>query len=374
MAKANDKKKRVEGVDVTKADATVVGRFVVKFKIKPPANATLEQEVRALAKYLKTKTPAAQIADCDVCGGDSDVRLECCPYCGIGDEEAAKAAKAPAKAAEKAPAKAAEKPTPPTRQQAAAKAKGAPSLALVPPPKDGPAKGKTEADLDKGVKRVAALKAAGAVCIWELGGEVARLYDERLYMLRKTKSGHGRYKNWNQFVQVELGMSTSYSYKLMDVSKLFRKEDLQVGVSKLSLMIQVPEKERKQLLEKARDGMSASDVAKEVKEMTAGKGPRATGRDGFKGGAAGAAKGVTTAAAKRANEVTVATQLGRVTIPLYQRASSKKDAEPKRAKTLAQDPHGKEELISGMVVHYRLVKQAKGLALVVERRREEPGK
>jgi len=367
MAKASDKKKRVEGVDVAKADATVVGRFVTKFKIKPPENATLEQEVRALAKYLKAKTPAAHLADCDVCGGDSDVRLECCPYCGTGDEEAKAAAEAPAK---DPPAKAA----PPTRQQAAAK-KGKPNLALVQPAKDGPAKGKSEKDLDAGVARVTALKAAGAVCIWELGGEVARLYDDRLYMLRKTKSGHGRYKNWNQFVQVELGMSAGYSYKLMDVSKLFRKEDLQVGMKKLSLMIQVPEKERKLLLEKARNGMSTSDVAKDVKEMTAGKGQRDTGRGGFKGGAAGSAKGVTTAAKKRANEVTVATQLGRVTIPLYQRIPiRKKDQELKRAKTLAQDPFGTEDLLNGVVVHYRLVKQAKGLALVVERRREEPGK
>jgi hypothetical protein len=64
-----------------------------------------------------------------------------------------------------------------------------------------------------------------------------------------------------------------------------------------------------------------------------------------------------------------------VTIPLYQRpATRKKDDEPKRAKTLAQDPWGTEDLLNGVVTHYRIVKQAKGLALVVERRREEPGK
>lgn len=372
MAKTKDEN-RVEGVDMDRVDQKVVERFLSEFKIKLKAGATLEEKVSALAVYQK-KTPEKHLADCDCCGGDSDVRLSCCPYCGEGDGEDAVSSEV----VEASPA--------PTRQQAAASKKNGggkksdKAVVQVPPKEGPPESGKTEKDLDDGVQRVMGLKAAGAVCVWELGQEVARIYDQRLYMLRKTKTGHGKYKNWGQFCQVELGMTSSYSYKLMDVSKLFRKEDFQkVGVTKLAIMIQLPEAERRELLEKAREGLSRSEIAKRVRDSTEGRPPRVTGRgdrarnkDLGKASAAGS-KGLREKGAKKANELTVVAQLGRATIPLYQRAR-KKGEEPRRAKTLAQDPSGTEQLVNGMVIHYRVVKQSKGLAIVVERRRGEPGK
>lgn len=374
---------KVEGVRIEKVDEKTVDRFIAEYELKVKPKATLIEKVRTLARHLKIKTPEDQLADCDVCGGDSDVRLSRCPYCGVGDDEEVKpSAKKEEPVTKKKPAA--------SRKEAAAKKKSVkspqgrkkkpPKKSTKTPPKavskpkvEGPPVGKTEQDLDTSVTKVHSLRAAGAVCIWELGAEIGRIFDNRLHMLRKTKDGHSRYKNWGQFVQLELSMSPSQSYKLMDVAKLFSKKDVQdVGNHKLGFMIQLPEKERKELLEKARAGMSSREVHGEVKRLRAGKEPRKTGRNTY--GSKGAQAG-TKARTKPANEITVATQLGRTTILLYARPKSKKEREdPRRATSISHDPFGKEVLTSSVVVYYRLVKQAKGLALVVERRREESSK
>lgn len=372
---------KVEGVVLAKVDEKTIDRFVVEFGLKLKAKATLAEKVRTLARHLKIKTPDSQLADCDVCGGDSDVRLSRCPYCGVGDDEEVKpSTKKEEPVTKKKPAasrkEAAAKKKIPVKSPEGRKKKKTPKKspkAIEKPKVEGPPVGKTEKDLDTSVTKVHSLRAAGAVCIWELGAEIGRIFDNRLHMLRKTKDGHSRYKNWGQFVQLELSMSPSQSYKLMDVAKLFSKQDVQdVGNHKLGFMIQLPEKERKELLEKARSGMTSREVHGEVKRLRAGKEPRKTGRSSQ---TEAATKVGPKKRAKPANEITVATQLGRVTIPLYARPKSKKEREdPRRATTISHDPFGKEVLTSSVVVYYRLVKQAKGLALVVERRREESSK
>lgn len=365
-AKKTGNRDKVEGVLVAKAKREVVDKFLAQLGVAVAPDASLEVRVQALARHLKKATPDKHLADCDNCKGDSDVRLDVCPYCGEGDDQAA--AKAAEQPAAKAPAP--QKGKKKTTTRAAAAAAKAPAALAKAPATEVVAAGKgTEGDLDKHVARVQALRATGAVCAWELGTEVARIYDGRLHMLRKTKDGHTRYKNWSQFCQVELQMTPQQSYKLMDVAKLFTRADVQqVGTTKLAVMVQLPEKERKRLLEKARKGMPRSEVAREVRELAASRPVRDTGRSGR---AAAATEKARAERRKRGREkeLTVSVQLGRVTVPLYQRPK-KKGADPKRATSLAQDPHGQEAAFNGVVVSYRLVKQAKGLALVVERRRE----
>jgi len=253
------------------------------------------------------------------------------------------------------------------------RALGKPVPQVVAKPGHAP---KTEADLDLAVERVNVIRQAGAMCAWELGVEIGRIYDERLYILRTTKDGHVRYKNWSQFCQVELGMSRDQSYKLIDVAKLFSREEVtKLGTEKLSLIVQIPEGERQRLLEKARDGLSKRGIQDEIKLL--GAGAKATGSPRDPTGARSRAGAAGKAASQKARprddkSITVVTQLGRTTIKLFARPKSKKAADPKRATSLAQDPFGEERPVNGIRISYRIVKTPQGLALIIDRKREEP--
>jgi hypothetical protein len=367
---------KVEGVLLAEAREEVVDRFIAKFGIQ--AGGELRHKVEALARHLKENTPKSRLADCDRCKGDSDIDLECCPYCGDGDEEQtpqqvnaigdALVALAKEEGA-KPPGKPAKPPKPDSSKNAAALAKAA-SKALSKSDKV-----KTEADLDAAVKRVNVIRRAGAMCAWELGVEIGRIFDERLYILRTTKDGHVRYKNWSQFCQVELGMSRDQSYKLIDVARLFKREDVErLGTEKLSLMVQVPEGERQRLLEAARAGMSKRGVKDEIRLLGSGSKPAGSPRDPTgarsRAGAAGKAASQQAARPRDDKSITVVTQLGRTTIKLFARPKAK-GADPKRATSLAQDPFGEERPVNGIRISYRIVKTPQGLALIVDRKREE---
>jgi hypothetical protein len=355
---------KVEGVLLAEAREEVVDRFIAKFEIQ--AGGELRHKVEALARHLKENTPKSRLADCDRCKGDSDIDLECCPYCGDGDEE--QGAKPPAE-----PAKPPKPPKPDSSKNAAALVKAASKSPAKAASKSD--KVKTEADLDAAVKRVNVIRRAGAMCAWELGVEIGRIFDERLYILRTTKDGHVRYKNWSQFCQVELGMSRDQSYKLIDVARLFKREDVErLGTEKLSLMVQVPEGERQRLLEAARAGMSKRGVKDEIRLLGSGSKPAGSPRDPTgarsRAGAAGKAASQQAARPRDDKSITVVTQLGRTTIKLFARPKAK-GADPKRATSLAQDPFGEERPVNGIRISYRIVKTPQGLALIVDRKREE---
>jgi len=361
----------------------VVDRFIVKFGIQ--TGGELRHKVESLARHLKEATPKGRLADCDRCKGDSDIELECCPYCGDGDEEQTpqqvnaigdalvtlakeEGAKPPDE-----PAKPQKPPKPDSSKNAAALAKAASKSPTKAASKSD--KVKTEADLDAAVKRVNVIRKAGAMCAWELGVEIGRIFDERLFILRTTKDGHVRYKNWSQFCQVELGMSRDQSYKLIDVARLFTREDVErLGTEKLGLLVQVPEGERQRLLEAARAGLSSRGVKTEISLLGSGSKPAGSPRDPTgarsRAGAAGKAASQQAARTRDDKSITVVTQLGRTTIKLFARPKAK-GADPKRATSLAQDPFGEERPVNGIRISYRIVKTPQGLALIIDRKREE---
>lgn len=368
-------------------------------KLGMDASGSADDLVERLDEYHRGPIKG-ELLVCDECGAEGDGGLPVCPYCGIGDDEegepagkaqpekpapgkkdpvAKKTDKKTSKPAKEKPAPKA-KPKKPPRVAVEKNANAA--LAVVAPAADeAPVEVLgSEAELDEALKHVIELHHSAVVNYWEVGRELHRIFKSRLYVVRKGTDGTPKYKSWSQFVVAEVGVSAQYSYRIMEVATMYSREQVaEIGISKLSLMAQLDEAERKKLMDRS-VGMSKGEVASEVRQLTGGtrKTPTVSqkaGRAGFKGGSAAAKKGSKVhsenAAAARAakpsassSQITVASLLGRVTIPLF-----KKDSKV-RAMKLGDAPVGTEAMVNGVTVSYKVVLQPKGLAIVVERTRE----
>ncbi len=74
-------------------------------------------------------------------------------------------------------------------------------------------------------------------------------------------------------------------------------------------------------------------------------------------------------APKPEGELSVVSKMGRTKVLLFARPTKKGDKD-KRAINLGQDPHGVELSLNGITIRYRVVKEAAGLTLIIERDRE----
>lgn len=342
--------KKVQGVLMEKVRIELVREASVRL------GATVEglsdaQLVGQLVSLYKQTVDKKGLADCTTCGGISDVAEPMCPYCGdTGIEETE-----PEPEPEVVPEVAEPEPSPEVAP---------PPSAIVPVILEHPL---DEGDLDRAVSRVQELKLEAASSVWELGNEVKRLCDLELWKQRKDAEGVPKYKTWGQFTEAELGITHSYSFRLMDVSSNYTKEQVrQLGASKLYITLTVPKEQRDLLLHAAEEGASKRELEEMAEDI--GKEPRTTGRT--KKGGAGAHKGKGKAAPKRkaktTDKVTVAMLCTRVEIPLCKGASKEK-----RAKSLIDMPVGEERLFNGVTQRFVLTKDDDGcLVLVVERTRE----
>lgn len=312
--------KKVSGVDLDVAKAAVVRATAAKLGIVP---GDLTVEVARIATYYRTHTPKARLADCLKCHGVADVQLEVCPYCGDGVED---------------------------------------EVQQTPPPHDEPSPplALSERHLDAAVQRIHALKGESAGSLWELGSEIKRIHDTKLWTQRKNDKGAPKWRAWGSFTEHELGIGPAYAYKLMDVAAVYSRDQVRtIGVTKLHVTLQVPKEHRDRLLSAAQMGASARELSAAASDI--GKVKRDTGRTG-KGGA-GAQKG--RPKGRKADKVTVAALIGRVEIPLYKGASDK------RARALTDTPRGTERLLNGVAQVFVVTKDEEGQwLLVVERVRE----
>ena len=394
MARTTKTPDEVAGVKVSAVKAAVLDKYLTMKKLG--MDGTLAEKIVRMGEYIREK--GGVCADCETCGGECQIEgpetYSECPYCGDGEMKDENGNLVPPPV----PPSAAVKPTPAAVKPPVATAPAAPlrtrgSAAASPPQavqKPGAA-AVTVAGLkalETAVARVKKIEERikseaeryGRVVYgdhWELGNAVYSIYKDRLYTQRMDPATQQtKYKNWNQFVLSELGMSPTWAYKLMDVAYGFTKEDVEkFGVAKLAHVVRLPEGDRKLLLTDASKALPVSAVAKQVQEQIrkggAEREPTAAAAAGGRGVRSGTK--ATKAAAKKKQEklvdqerkVTVATLLGRQTIPLF--AKGKDD---KRAKRIADEPVGREEVVNGVVCAYRVVLQAAGLVLIVERRRE----
>lgn len=124
--------------------------------------------------------------------------------------------------------------------------------------------------LDAAVVRVKELKQRAVVCYWELGRAIYEIYESRLHTQRAAENGAPKYHSWTQFCRAELGMSSTQSYKLMDVATTFDRADLErAGLSKLALLVRLPPAERARMLDRVNEGTSLSGVAEQVRRLAA---------------------------------------------------------------------------------------------------------
>lgn len=376
-------------IDMTKVDPALVDKALKLLKL--PKDGDFEVRVQRLLTHQVEHTDPDNLAQCEPasggCGGPSDTQVfEACPYCGMAD-----APEATATTSGVAPAPAAVTPASPPpigadpKGKASAVKKATPKakhLAAVPPPVAHAAElvdknAISEVALDEALSRVLEAKKAGATCYWDLGTAVRDIYDRRLYTQRKDAAGKPLYASWDAFVKAELGMNKAHAFRVMDVSKAFSREDFMlVGVTKLSLIGTLEPEAQQELLDKARKGLPRGQISEEVKRL-AGMGHSKKGGSGRKdpiGDKRGPGNTVNKKAPPKlaSDQLTAVVTRDKIKIPLFARPKPNAKADEKlklpRAMKVAQDPHGTYELPNGVVMHVRVVLEAKGLVLHVEHR------
>jgi hypothetical protein len=297
----------------------VLDATVKRLALPGIADADAKVQVQAVAAHYRKATPRARLADCDTCGGISDVNEETCPFCGDGEVVGASG---------------------PTMVH---------TRVMMPV--------LSVADLDAAVATVQKLKSESAGSLWELGTEIRRIYTTKLWTQRVDERGAPRYKAWSQFCDSELGISPTYAYKLTDVAEAYSREQVRLlGAAKLHVTLLVPKEHRDKLLNSALAGASVRQLNAAATKI--GKKPRDTGRKG-KGGGAQAGGG------RKAEKITVAALIGRVEIPLF------KGGTDKPARALTDVPRGVERLMNGVSQVFVVTKNPDGQwVLVVERVRE----
>ncbi len=373
-------KEALAAVKMGKVKPEVVKRWLVKWSLVVPTGATPAQLVETALDYQLKMHDEDDLADCDNCHGISATELPECPYCGVGEEDDSK--------------------EPEQKVEPEAGSNGSKAIVPAKPAELANFKEKI-AELNEKVKRVHDLKTAAVICYWDIGKAVYEIYVNQLYKVRVDDECKARYKSFDKFSDVELGISGQHARNFMDVALAFTRDQVaKFGVTKLLLATKIPEEDRQRLIEKmAEDGdYTSSQIAMDVKQQLVknkleGKVPPKTvaqslGGSRAKMGEAGK-RGQETRAAQReaikaaakkqedAGRVTVASLLGRITIPLFCGAHGKgQDKSKVRAQRIGDEPVGTEDMVNGVVVRYRLGQTAKGLVLVVDRSRgtaaEEP--
>lgn len=382
------------------------------------ANRDLKAAVGALGFAMLKNLNGRAVATCDNCGGDSDPELSDCPYCGDTEEEPEvvdttgeetkqeqnmttkgsaerkgkktgkkkssskkKPGATPAKVSKKKGGKASKKkggkgtghPAKKTRKKAGKK-------------KAGKADKKPKADkidlnskdlvstkqLEASITKVQELKVRGMETMWDLGKELDNIYSKKLWTQKTTPDGTAVYDSFKAFVSHEFGFTAAHAYRLMDVAIHFtKKQVLDVGVTKLNVLVRVSPEQREEFLKRA-PNTSRSKLSQEVAQLVEGQPARKGRGEGFKGGAEATAKGAKARrekAAERRNQanksgkLTIVRTDARVEVELFKRNTAE------RATTI-KDAVGTEHCANGVVQYYSLLDTPKGLVISIETRRE----
>lgn len=349
-----------------KVDVAVVTKWCKHYKLKVDPAEDIEGATKALSKKMSNE----QHASCDVCGGDSDIALPECPFCGDDETDETKVTTevsdmaAKKKTGKKTGKKVAKKVAKKTEKKVAKKV--AKKTERKPKPAKPVKAPKPEAitvssvALEKGMSRVRELQIEGIECMYELGKTVFNIFEKKLWTQMKDENGKAVYDSWTTFCKKELKMAPQYSYRLMDVSEHFTKKQVaDVGVSKLNLLVRVPEEKRKEMLASAKE-TPRSKIAQEVAALAGTQRPE-NGRDGFKGERN--TTGKKKEKVQKSEKLTVIRTEPRIVIDLFKRGTKE------RAHDL-QDAVGIEECANGKKVHYAIMETEEGLSLVVETRQE----
>jgi hypothetical protein len=233
---------KVAGVIMARAKLDLVGAALARHGLN--TGGTDGAKVGRLVAYYRSATPKSRLADCSTCEGVSDVNEVACPYCGDGTVE------------ETAPTRPVLPPVPKEVQVLVKVERNKPKTAPVVIDEKI-----TEKDLDEAVAKVQQLKAAATESLWDLGHSIRFIHERGLWKLRREKDGSPKYKSWGAFCDAALGITQVYSYKLMDVTKAYSREQLrEYGPTKLYITLTVPPEARHTILHEIERGATRAEV------------------------------------------------------------------------------------------------------------------
>lgn len=367
----------ITGVDMSKLDRAHLEKVLDDLKVKYEKDATDVQLTMYARSYFDEKTKKEDLVECDKCHGISSLDLDSCPYCGADEhDDDSSSGQTETK---KADAPKSEPETKTTKKEATMGAtakkddKGKKSTALAAVPNTKPVSGK-EAELNKRVENVIRMKGDAAASMWVLGGEIRALYEENLWKHRNDAKGSPRYKSWESFVNIELGMTPQNAYKLLDIHKHFTEEKVRAfGTSKLGLVLEAPKEDQAKVMRDVEKGATKAKVTETVRKLKKDKGHTRPSRDGTKRDTTAATQARKEKKPK-AKEITIAKILGRQVVKLYHKPTTKtfdlKTLKP--AKRIADHPWGTYELANDVTMEFYVQETSGGLLqLVVTTKRDE---
>ena len=374
-ATSTSRRNNISGVEIGKVDRKHLIAVMKKLKIEFNAEDDTDALTVAAYAHFDKNTPEDDQVQCDACNGISSSDLDACPYCGAeNDEESSAAAEsdhndAPAPKAE-AP-KESQAMTTTTNETGKKKSKSNGAAA----PSESKALVVDAKELDKAVSDIRDLQTEGAVNYWKIGRRVLDVFKGQLWKQRVAEEKQV-FRSFDSWCKEELDMTPAHAYQVMDVAEHFTEAKVkQFGASKLMLVAQAPEKAQPKLLEAVEKGASWRDVKKEVTALKKRSGHRRPAREGAKANRSteAASKARSEKATKAKKEVTVAKLLGRETVKLFCKPTTKKYDEKslKAAKKIDDVPWGKLELINGVVQEFFIQRGGDGsLRLIVQTQRQ----
>lgn len=375
---------RVCGVLRSKIDPAAVDRALERVDIHPSSTTKLEGKVELLYEHYQALPNAADvIGPCDVCGGESDPNDgDECPYCGtkegasdpaqasaeVGDppesgelseddepapgnddedvtmEEAVEAAVTePAPAAPPSPAspdqklvprprgakKAAKKAEKPAKGSTAmVKAEAGKGAAVLRDPKpdnviENEAEGLKQLDA-----KVAEIRSIDREKTWALISKLGEIFQSQLWKLRHDGEGKPKYRVFEDFCLEELDFTRQYVQQMIQIGSRFsEKELIEHGVTKLRAVLAAPPAKQAEAFDRLKHGASRREIEKQFQRARP-VGPKSKKPTSSK---------KTTSA--KSGSMTVALVEMTKTVKLFKKPATK-DADPVRAKRLADLPHG----------------------------------
>lgn len=303
------------GVDISKINIAVIDQYLEKLGLSKEGS-ELIRVTRLHDAMQLVPNKSSKLGNCSECRGKSHIDLACCPFCGDGqiadDVETKQARESKPEdaviaelrllienqrqvdekvAAEKAEADKAKTAPPATAPSPVV----GQSLVVVPATvleskrakkKAGkentgvqqslataePAKAEfTVADLDAANENIRAHLNKASEEIYEAAIVLFHVFEEKLWLKRVDEHGVAKYANYGEWAAAEMGFNKSYAYELLDLPKLFTREQCaKVGSTKLTLSLRIEESERKRLLESGDlEKMSVRDVKQVITQNPA---------------------------------------------------------------------------------------------------------
>ncbi len=213
--------------------------------------------------------------------------------------------------------------------------------------------------LDESVTRIRSLVQSVEAGVWQIGSELLKNYNAKLYKTRVGKDGKPIHTNWDQFSDAELNLTGRHTRSYMIIAERFTEEQVKhLGVEKLRLIAGASEAVIPELLAKA-SSMSKREVEEELKKVGVRKPASEDGpKEAQRRLATDAAARKRKTQAEKGQAVTAVFQMGEYDLPLRPRG---------------EELVGMDTLVNGVVITYTVkkVKKKPYLHVKFERKKDE---